>query len=490
VTTITRLRERHSDPETTAHKIAEVEALARAYQALRRETAHRYWAPEHIALVLQRPMQVVTERRASGAAASNSLASHYQAQAVLDNPSLTFLREHVEDRSWIEAVVSIPDETFRSADTAVKASILFLRRFTPEEAAARAATRSTAVVAETERVSARQAELGRMVRVTWNQLNSAIAHPTHTGAAHDVLSMLGPTTDEAAFKEAQKTIKAEARELAARPVLAGREAVRAAHDYQVFMAVAKHVGIRGSGLVDPINELPAIVEAWRRFTAKPLDLTADVTQAIFRVPWSSLDRWDPSSFRPILWDCDPKLLRPLGSLFTKRLEPVDRTTYDFDSLMPITIHFDGSIDPRDTSDSNDYTMDLFFARAGDVVVSKIDLKNGVVGIVSDTLTNVVVTNHFVVYVPDATQVFAPYLIRLVQTDFFKDYLWRKKVGSEGRKEVKIDLFEAIEIPVPDLDVQKALVADWLALEAEEASVKERMAAAKTDLNGRLIRATV
>lgn len=62
-------------------------------------------------------------------------------------------------------------------------------------------------------------------------------------------------------------------------------------------------------------------------------------------------------------------------------------------LQPITIHFDGSIDRRKVERERTYTMDLFHAYPGDIVVAKIDLKNGAVGIVPDW-NNVAVTNHY------------------------------------------------------------------------------------------------
>ena len=48
----------------------------------------------------------------------------------LNNPSLTWLRRWCEGKARIAAIVSLPEETFRSADATVKASLVFLRRFT------------------------------------------------------------------------------------------------------------------------------------------------------------------------------------------------------------------------------------------------------------------------------------------------------------------------------------------------------------------------
>lgn len=51
----------------------------------------------------------------------------------LNNPSLHWLRRWAEDQAKLIAVVSLPDETFRSADATVKASLVFLRKFTESD---------------------------------------------------------------------------------------------------------------------------------------------------------------------------------------------------------------------------------------------------------------------------------------------------------------------------------------------------------------------
>ena len=58
----------------------------------------------------------------------------------LNNPSLSWLRRWCEGKARILAVVSLPEETFRSAAATVKASLVFFRRFTaPDEEAWEAA---------------------------------------------------------------------------------------------------------------------------------------------------------------------------------------------------------------------------------------------------------------------------------------------------------------------------------------------------------------
>jgi len=78
------MRERHSHPDTDRRKVDEVEAIAAAYQSLRREIVQRYWPAEHLSTVIHNPKSVVTRRRHNGESEANPLGSHLQAQAVLD----------------------------------------------------------------------------------------------------------------------------------------------------------------------------------------------------------------------------------------------------------------------------------------------------------------------------------------------------------------------------------------------------------------------
>jgi type I restriction enzyme S subunit len=173
--------------------------------------------------------------------------------------------------------------------------------------------------------------------------------------------------------------------------------------------------------------------------------------------FSELERWDPQSYHKIQWYWNDELLQPTGSFLDVRKDKVDRNKYNFSDLQPITIHFDGSIDKRKIDAGREYTMDLYHAKPGDIIVAKIDLKNGAVAIVPEDWGNVVVTNHFAVYKPNLKKIIPAYFHLLIQTCFFKRYLWQNKVGAEGRKEVKLEFFENILIPTPPLPIQQKIV---------------------------------
>lgn len=206
---------------------------------------------------------------------------------------------------------------------------------------------------------------------------------------------------------------------------------------------------------------------------------AQTFQKAFSVRFSQINRWDPNSFHGIDWHWPRSFMAAIGSVLNQRKEKVDRNRNEFSDLMPVTIHFDGSIEPRKISKDKEYSMGLFWARQGDIVVSKIDLKNGAVAIIPSGWDTAVVTNHFAVYEPDLTKLDPRYFLLLIQAKFFKEHLWRNKVGAEGRKEVKLDFFESQEVPIPPLQIQKRIVDHWAAAQKIKQHNHEVIARTKT-----------
>ena len=56
-------------------------------------------------------------------------------EGIFNNPSLAYVREFCENRAFIRAVVSLPQETFFSSGASVKTSLLFLQKFNEKEQA-------------------------------------------------------------------------------------------------------------------------------------------------------------------------------------------------------------------------------------------------------------------------------------------------------------------------------------------------------------------
>jgi type I restriction enzyme M protein len=250
----------------------------------------------------------------------------------LNNPSLTWLRRWCEGKAKILAVVSLPEETFRSADATVKASLVFLRRFTKEDqttwdaawAAAKAeydamfdaerdalcATYGPRIVSgddkDAARIIAEMAAIG-LTRVppTWFSADPP-PYPKGIGATRlRKAAWRDDATDRkrmAAWRKAYNTALTDAVRAAAgaltRELQAALRAlderhnaalwahVREAFDYPIFVAAPKAVGITSTGETgeDVSNDLPALLGAYRRFRVWTASGASPKDTPDFRLP--------------------------------------------------------------------------------------------------------------------------------------------------------------------------------------------------------------
>lgn len=176
--------------------------------------------------------------------------------------------------------------------------------------------------------------------------------------------------------------------------------------------------------------------------------------------WKEMERWDWIRVSSLLTDSKGSSFCRIGELLSRRVERVDRAKTRFSEIVPISIHFDGSISRRVVKEGREYSLPMLWVRPGDVVLSKIDLKNGAVGVLTEDWATAAVTTHFAVYQPDRSKVVPEFFRLLIQTPRFKAWLAENKSGQDGRTEVKLPDFEDLDVPLPDLKDQWRLVASY------------------------------
>ena len=233
----------------------------------------------------------------------------------LNNPSLAWLRRWCEGKARILAIVGLPEETFRSADAAVKASLVFLRRFTEADEAEWEAAWTAAHTRHDDASDARRdklcADLGPRI-VTGESVAvekiveelaalgvertapawtagpplayprgigpTGLSGPRWRGRASDAKRAAQLKRDHAAALDGEAAarsgallgeLRAGLRHIDETHNAALWEAVRETFDYPVFVAAPGTVGITSTGETgeDVPNELPAILDAWRAFDA-------------------------------------------------------------------------------------------------------------------------------------------------------------------------------------------------------------------------------
>ncbi|MDP2169043.1 MAG: N-6 DNA methylase [Rhodocyclaceae bacterium] len=166
-------------------------------------------------------------------------------EGIFNNPSLAYVREFCENRAFIRAVVSLPQETFSSSGASVKASLLFLQKFTDDEQADFDAKNAEArAEIEANHVDEIAAETQR--------LEEAIA------AAKD-------ERDAEQRKVLQKELKDYQKRMADLIAMETRALLKALFPYLIFLYEAEKVGITATGDADqneliPSDNLPPDIE--------------------------------------------------------------------------------------------------------------------------------------------------------------------------------------------------------------------------------------
>lgn len=170
--------------------------------------------------------------------------------------------------------------------------------------------------------------------------------------------------------------------------------------------------------------------------------------------WKDLDNWVPGGETG--WGFIHPLV-PLDDLLTPRTERL-HINGSLGEWVPITIHFDGSLVPRDRT--TPFNGAMFAAYPGDLVFSKIDARNGAIGLVPSSLPKVVVTSEYPIHSPDAKQLDARYLAMVLRTPSFLKLIRYATSGTSGRKRITPENFRTIKLPLPDLKDQRHLVAAY------------------------------
>ena len=101
---------------------------------------------------------------------------------------------------------------------------------------------------------------------------------------------------------------------------------------------------------------------------------------------------------------------------------------------------------------------MFAAYPGDLVFSKIDVRNGAIGLVPQAIAKAVITPEFPVLMPHPDKIDGRYLELILQAGGFVAALRRKASGTSGRKRITPAIFLDLAIPLPPLAAQQTLVA--------------------------------
>lgn len=121
----------------------------------------------------------------------------------------------------------------------------------------------------------------------------------------------------------------------------------------------------------------------------------------------------------------------------------------------------GGVEPRDeVMGENIGTKKQFLVSEGQFILSKIDARNGAMGIIPAELEGAVVTQDFLPYDIDATKVNPQYFVLVCTTKQFVAFCQSCSSGTTNRQRVDEAQFLNIKVPVPSLEEQNKLVEEY------------------------------
>ena len=125
---------------------------------------------------------------------------------------------------------------------------------------------------------------------------------------------------------------------------------------------------------------------------------------------------------------------------------------------------------RDEKQGSEIKTNRCRVRAGQLILSRIDVRNGAIGIVPPELDGAVVSGEFWAYDVHKDQLDPKFLALYVSTPVFLDAANRTSSGTTHRIRAEEETFLNIEIPIPPLREQQGIVAhiEELARRVDEA----------------------
>jgi len=182
---------------------------------------------------------------------------------ILTNSSLQYVRDKIEEKYRIVAVVSMPQTAFQATGAGVKSSVLFLKKH----------AQATTEIIENQIIAMQD-----IVRQKNNYLNK-LQH-IDKEKAQRIKELRGfdnseglkgkALTESDAYKEWKKQVNDEYAEKieTIKEILTeqyNEEKQKTLGDYPIFMAIAEHIGYDATGKNIPQNDLPDITQELRRF---------------------------------------------------------------------------------------------------------------------------------------------------------------------------------------------------------------------------------
>ena len=260
--------------------------------------------------------------------------------------------------------------------------------------------------------------------------------------------------------------------------------------YNVFLAEAEYIGYTPSGNISERNELyshtdrvpnpddqDTILGQYNLFLHDPEAYQNHRNPDCIKINAFDLfnahlsNRIDPKYHifkTQRLIDIPPRMIRyKLERLLTPKRDIVIPHDFPDELFMTLTLSQDGTLSSREAGKGNNppdwhgayfgEEAKWFKVHSGDLIYSRIDLWKGCVSVIPEEYNGSVVTNEFPVFEVDTDIIRPHYLKLLLRSEYFQRAIRAITTGHSNRRRTQLEDFLNLEVFLPDLTIQDAIV---------------------------------
>lgn len=228
-------------------------------------------------------------------------------------------------------------------------------------------------------------------------------------------------------------------------------------EYNVVLVNIENAGITSNGIYSEKNQFPEATKEYYNY--KTNKQTKNNSDLIKVMPFLDLVNWSVSHNYDATFSSNqskyPNIT--LNKFLKKNVDTVkidDLTEY---KRITIRINNNGILLRDIKKGLNIGTKRQYVIKEGQFAISKIDARNGAMGIIPASLNGAVVTPDFLTYNIDTDVILPEYLELIISTSSFVEFCRKFSSGTTNRQRLNEHLFLNAKIPLPSLEIQYNLV---------------------------------
>ena len=177
------------------------------------------------------------------------------------------------------------------------------------------------------------------------------------------------------------------------------------------------------------------------------------------------------------------VMMPLNKLLFRHKDSINIEEFETYKRITIRMNNHGVVMRDCVLGSEIGTKKQFIAKAGQLVLSKIDARNSAFGILPKECDGAIITGNFWAFDVNHKLLDSKYFNYLTHTPLFVEFCIKASDGTTNRRYLDESKFLSMQIPLPPLDEQRRIVAriEELAAKVEEARGLRRQSAKEAEV---------